>query len=351
MTVKINTKSLAYVDTEGLKSLAHQRGECLTVLLPATHPGAPEGDKLTELKSLLKGQGIGADVSRQIVAELELHNLAGGGPGIVLFARRDSVEVYRAKVEAAKVVAGDRFFLLPVLGDARLTHRIFILGLSKKVLRLLQFEDGECQSLELPAGMPASLEESRGVDAGDTKMKNHAPGGVGSVRFGTSAADEDQERHLEHWFSRVDEGIAKVAGSEPVLLMGLEDELAAFRRAAKRSSLMEGHIEHGIKDFSLGEIAHWAGECAQEVQVREALKALDRIREWKDRKLVVTDSEEVNQAAIEGRVQVLCIGVDWEQEELVNLAVTETLCHGGEVFAVTGGVMSQGCPSAALLRY
>ena len=351
MTVKINTKNLACVDAEVLRSLAHQRGECLTVLLSATHPGAPEGGKLATLKSLIQRQGLGADVSRRLESAIEEYDLAGGGPGIVMFAHGHFVAVYRAEVSVSRIVEGDRFLLLPVLRSAGLAHRFLILGLSKKVLRLLQFEDGQCRVLELPDGIPASLEESRGVETSDMKMKNHAPGGVGSVRFGNSAADEDQERHLEHWFSRVDEGIAKMTAGEPVLLMGLDDELAAFRRAAKRCSLFEGFIEHGIKDFSLGEIAHWAGECAQELQAKEALKALDRIREWKDRSLVAIDLKEVNQASIEGRVQVLCVGVDRDQEALVNVAVTETLCHGGEAVEVASEVLSTGCPVIALLRY
>ncbi len=206
-------------------------------------------------------------------------------------------------------------------------------------------------ALDLPRGMPVSLEESCGVETSDIKMKNHAPGGAGSVRFGTSSADENEERHLEHWFGKVDAGIAVVAGSEPLLLMGPEDEVAAFVRVAKRCRLFEEHIAHGIKDFPLGEIAQLAGECAQEAQAREALKALDRIREWKDRGLVATDSEEVNQAAIEGRVQVLCVGDAGDQEELVNAVVAETLCHGGDVFVVSGEAMSPGCPVTALLRY
>lgn len=351
MTVKINTSKLAYLDAEGLRSLAYQRGECLTVLLPETHPGAPEKDKLATLKSLLRGQGIGPEMSQQMESVLVDGDLGGGGPGIVLFGRGHSVLAHRAKVDVAKVVASGQYFLLPVVGSAHMAHRFLILGLSKKVLRLMQFEDGVCKSLDLPAGMPASLEESRGVETSDMQIKNHAPSGAGSVRFGTSSADEDEDQHLEHWFGKVDAGIAGSAGSEPILLMGLEDEVAAFRRAAKRCKLFEGHIAHGIKDFPLGEIAQLAGEYAQKAQSREAHKALARIREWKDRSLVATGIEEVNRAAMEGRVKVLCVAEAGGQEELVNATVAETLCHGGEVFVLSDEAMSPGCPVAALLRY
>ncbi|MCX6613954.1 MAG: hypothetical protein NTW74_24305 [Acidobacteria bacterium] len=347
MTNKINTKNLSFLDAEALRSLAHQRGECLTVLLPTTHPGAPEKDKLATLKSLLRGQKM----AREMEAKLEEENLSGGGPGVVLFGRGHAVVVHRAKVDEAKAVSSDRFFLLPVLRCARLANRFMILGLSKKVLRLLQFEGGVCKSLDLPSGMPWSLVESRGAGTNDLKMKNHAPGGEGSIRFGTSASDEDEERHLEHWFGQVDEGIARVAGNDLVLLMGLDDEVAMFRRVAKRCRLFGDHIAHGINDFPLGEIAQLAGECAQERQAKEARKALDRIREWKDQGLVSTDSEDVNQAAIEGRVDVLCVGDAAGEEELVNSTVTETLCHGGDVFVLSGGAMSSDCPVTALLRY
>lgn len=110
-------------------------------------------------------------------------------------------------------------------------------------------------------------------------------------------------------------------------------------------------MPHGIRDLTLGEIAQLAGECAQAAQSAKGASALERIREWKDRSLVATETGEVHQAAKEGRVQILCVAASTADDYLVNGAVVETLSHGGEVHCVSVEAMSPGCPVIALMRY
>ena len=358
MTLTNKKQNLPLMDAKNLEKLARRRGECVTVLLPATHPGAPEKDKLETLKVLMHAEGAAVDPAmvQKMEEALVEREISGGGPGVAIFAGEDFLEVYGAPVTTAKVVIGEQFFVLPTLLDACLAQEFMILGLSKKVLRLLQFEEGICRAIELPEGMPAKLEDSQGVESSDLKTKNHAssgsmPGGAGAVHFGTTSQNEDSDNHLEHWFGQVDQGLAPIVGKRQLMLLGPDFEVAAFRRVVKHCTLFEGEIVQGMKDLSMGEIAQMAGERALSAQNAKGVAALEKIREWKVRSAVATDGETANAAAKEGRVQVLCVSDSVVEEDLVNATVIETLSHGGQVMSVREKEMSPGSSVAALLRY
>jgi len=358
MTLTNNKQNLPLMDAKNMEKLARRHGECVTVLLPATHPGAPEKDKLATLKGLMRAEGAAVDSAmvKKMEEALGERELSGGGPGVAIFAGEDFLEVYGAPVTTAKVVIGEQFFVLPTLLDACLDQEFVILGLSKKLLRLLQFKEGFCRTMELPEGMPAKLEDSQGVESSNMKIKNHAssgsmPGGAGAVHFGTTSPHEDSDNHLEQWFGRVDEELAPIVGKRHLMLLGPEDEVAAFRRVVKYCTLFEEQIVQGMKDLSVLEIAQMAGERARSAQYAKGVAAMDKIREWKDRSAVATDGETANAAAKAGRVQVLCVSDSVAEEELVNETVVQTLSHGGQVLSVREKEMSPGCLVAALLRY
>lgn len=145
MTLKTINNSLSFVDTEKLQSLSRKRGECLSVLLPATRPGAPEGDKLAVLRSLLHKAGVVSETATKMENELVLRGLDGGGPGLALYCGEEFLEVHQTNVGASKAVEGEVCFVLPMLVEARLTDDFPILGLSRKTLRFLQYESGACR--------------------------------------------------------------------------------------------------------------------------------------------------------------------------------------------------------------
>ena len=346
------------LDAHLLAQLSRHPGECLTVLLPPSHPGAPEGHKLTTLHSLfhsLKSRQY-QELLKKIEGVLAEHDLSGGGSGLAIFAGPDSVEAYRAPVASPKIHQGASPFILPLLLEASAPQDFLILGISKKLLRLVQYLHGTCTALELSPAVPANLEEFRHRAAhGDLNRQNSSPagsssGGLAGVQFGTLTEREDEPIHLQHFFVRVDEGLASTLGHRLLLLMGLEEEIVYFRRAAEHCRLFAEEIPHGMRDLPLREIAQLGHACALSHCRAENEQALEKFRERGNRRLAIDDPQAVLDAAREGRVHLLCVsesadGPDAE-EELWNTAVVETLNHGGEVFAVRSPD-----PLAALLRY
>ena len=167
------------------------------------------------------------------------------------------------------------------------------------------------------------------------------------MQFGTHTEREDEPIHLHRFFAEVDERLAPMLGHRLLLLMGIETEIAEFRRAAKHCHLFAEAIPRGMRDLALREITQMARECALSRRRAEGREALRKFRERGNRKLAIDDSAAVLEAAKAGRVHQLCVpeATEGTEEALWNLAVAETLSHGGEVFTAPAVGL------AAMLRY
>ena len=362
ITSPVSTRPL---DAESLAQLARRRGECLTVLLPPSHPGASEGDRLTTLRSLFRSFVSSEQVALRMKIESALleQAMTGGGSGLAIFAGQDFLEIYNAPVQSAQIFAGTYYFLLPFLLDVGTPKDFLILGVSEKLLRLLHYLQGECTPLELPPGMPANLEEFHGGEDRDRLTKNHSSAGSAkgkgqSVRFGLSAEHDESALHLVPFCARLDESLAPALGERTLLLMGHEEAIAAFRRAAKHCSLFAGAISQGMRDLPLREITQLAGECALAQRREEGMQAFRKIHERGDGNLAAGGNQAALELARAGRIHILCVPEfdsgqqdSLQNEESLNAAVAETLSHGGEVFTVRAEDAAPAHPLSALLRY
>ena len=359
MTLTPATSIPQMIDAAVLSHLARRRGECATVLLPASHPGADEGDRRLVLEGLFHSLTApdANELRARIEAELVAHRLSGGGAGVAVVAGVGFLDLYQSPVRTAHMEQGPYPWVLPLLLEATAPQDFLVLGLSQKLLRLVHYLQGEATAVELPAETPTSLETFRHrEDRGDQNMENRAsagstPGTMGALRFGTLSEREDAHLHLEHFFARVDASVSPVLGKRPLLLIGLEEEVAAFRRVAKHCHLFVEQISHaGMRDLPLRDIAHLAHECALSRQRAAGLEALGKIREKADRRLALEGNEEVLEAARAGRVHLLCVpelaGESQGERAEWNAAALETLSHGGEVLVVANTPIL-----AALLRY
>jgi len=357
-TIEVATGRIQEAD---LIHLAKKTGEIWSAGLPATHPGAGEGTKLKALRAL--SQEPQAKWISRMEELLVERQLAGGGPGLALFVGDDFAEVYVAGITSGRIAHGESCHLLPLLREAQTRQEFLILGISKKELKLLRYAHGVCTEVALPEGMPTNLEEFHAHESRERNAENHASvstavGGKSGVRFGTKAERESDGEHLEHFFLVVDQELSKVAGGSKVLLWGVLEEVALFRRTAKKLSLMDGQIASGIRDVELGEIALLAGAFAPKEQAIQEKAALDRIREWRDRSRVEGDLARILVAAANGQVDELCLkdqgatkGLVGEWDVLANQAAVETLRHKGHVRVVAASDMNGLGDAVAVLRF
>ena len=153
----------------------------------------------------------------------------------------------------------------------------------------------------------------------------------------------------------MDRGLKATLDGKPLLLMGVHQEVVAYRRTAKHAHILMPDVLGNIDFLTTQEVAaHAADACRAHYQLL-AERVFAEYLEMPDRVRTLAHVPAVLRAASEGRVHRLCVRAGAELagpgEDLVNAAIAETLRAGGEVFVVPQEKMQAAHPLAAILRY
>jgi hypothetical protein len=258
------------------------------------------------------------------------------------------------------VIAG-HFYLAPFVAGAGAPNEFFVLGLSIKRLRLFHYLNGECQEFPLPAAVPSSLDAAGGFDQPDHRLENRSASGPSTgamrgVRVGTLSDREAFPEYLHHFFGNVDRGLKPTLDGKPLLLMGVREEVAAYRRAAKHANILAPDCLGSTDVLTAQDVAARAADAGREHYQLLAERVFAEYLEMSDRARTLAHVPAVLRAASEGRVHRLCVRAGAEfagsgGEDLVNAAIVETLRAGGDVFVLAQEKMPAAHPLAAILRY
>ena len=355
-----------------MKFLAGCRGPCITIVVPAHHPGAQEGSRRALVHALVRAAGEQMKASKlasraaELLAPLEEiaqdSGAEAGGAGFAIFRSPEyTARYYLPDQPEEKIVLATHFYLAPFVADAFAPHEFFILGLSRKHLRLFRYVNGDCRERPLPPAVPPSLEAAGGFDQPDHNLSttSYAGPSVGSMRgvhVGTLSDREARPEYLHHFFELVDRGLKPVLDGKPLLLMGVHEEVAAYRRAAKHAHILTPDCLGNTDFLSPSDIAARAAAACRAHYDLLAERVLAEYLEMPDRSRTLADAGAVARAAREGRVHRLCVRSGTEiagpgGQDLVNAAVAETLRAGGEVFMLPQDRVPATHPLAAILRY
>ncbi|MBM3735591.1 MAG: hypothetical protein FJW39_07370 [Acidobacteria bacterium] len=364
------------LDEPMLERLAAHEGPCITMLIPPRHPGAAEPGRATLIagmirtaaKELAKLHVPPADLMVPVEEFAESVNDHSGGEGYALFRSPGSFLAASAPdVAEASVTAGPHFRLAPLIKGAVTRQEMFVLGLSRNNVKLYRCHEGRCSETPLPEGVPASVDEATAFDTPDHDLENRSAAGpstgsMKSVHFGTSSEREKAQSHLRHFFALLDRGLKGLLRDRPLVLAGVHEEAALYKKVAKHANILGPEIVGNAEAMTAAEIGPRALQAAEENYRGLGAAALEYLREQPDRRRARTGVHAVLNAAKAGRVHELIAAEDVEvtgaasrqgqvKEDLVNAAVSETLRYGGRVFMLPGSMMPKGVALAALLRY
>jgi hypothetical protein len=290
--------------------------------------------------------------------------LETGGHGVVIFCAPDFIACYRVSAKKERLLIADHFLLAPFLLDALLPAETFVLGLSTKHLRFFRCSRDECQEISLPNGVPQSLEAAGQFDRGERALENRSTAGSSTgdmrrVRFGTATDRDTSGAYLHDFFEIVHRGLKPSVARRPLVLMGVREEIAAYRRISDDQVQLLAGEPGNIEFLTPAEIGTRARKATLAEHFNRAERVLTELRELPNRRHVATDAQEVLRAAAQGRVHRLCVRAKTElvdatvasAEDLVNAAVAETLRTSGEVFVLPQDRLPADQPLAAILRY
>jgi hypothetical protein len=366
------------LDPAALKELAAHKGPCLTMFIPDRHPGAQAGSRTALIRDMIHRvepqlKARAASLLSPLATMADTEEIAAGGPGFAIFRSPHHLEVFHLPGTTTGTLAvASHFTLLPLLERVYAPQQFYILGLSRKHLRLLRYNAGVCEEVPMPPQVPENVEAAAGLDAPDHDLENRSTAGIATgsmkaVHFGTTTDREAAGEYLYHFLGMIAQGLNDTLNGAPLLLAGVHEEAAAYRRASRYPNILEAELHGNIEFLSLGEIARAAAEAAREHYLRAGQKVLAELREMPDRsRTLVGNPHRVLRAAAAGRVHRLCVReataihgpmekeldtVHIATEDLLNAAAVETIRHGGEVFVLPSDRMPASNPVAAILRY
>ncbi len=296
----------------------------------------------------------------------------GRRDGLALFIHDGAFSHYWLPypTESLVVVAHRRHVtpLVPLLTD---DAQFFVLALSQNDVRLLAGNRDNLTEVVVP-GMPHSLADALRMEVPE-KQRQVRSAGIGptgtpiGIRYGHR---EDERGRMHRFVQEVERHLQPVLNgrSDPLILSGVDHLLTMYREVNTYAHLHVQEIRGNPELLTASQLHQAAWQIVRD----EAIVAYRTTRDMHGAKRTSEDPGVILRAAHEGRVDMLfvdptrhCWGsYDAETDQMISrltreagdadlfdLAVVQTLAHGGAVYALPESRMPAASGLAAIFRY
>jgi len=363
-------------------------GPCVSVYMPTNIVGPDAVQDEVRLRHLVNGaekkllaNGMDKDSSRRFLGPITTL------PAQVAWTqRRKGLAIFHSQQMSFKYWVDapfnescfiwHNFYIKPLLPLVRSLLHFFVLAISRNQVRLLSANANGFERLK-PPHFPVSMKSALNLQGADRGEQVHSAmhGGTGkgaAVFHGQGGHRDTLKEELVIYVRAISDALRPVLrkSSSPLVLAGVEYELALFRKALDYDHICESQL--------LGAFDHMDDQNLYDAALALALpfsdeprkRAVNRYMKRADTLLATDDLEEILTAAHQGRLDLLLVrtgqdvygrfdtekGVLERVDEpnldldLVEVAIEQCVCHGGEVYAVDEALSSTS-PMHALVRY
>ncbi len=374
-----------------------QDGPCISLLMPTDRTGVERQQDQLRIRRLIREvEGLVIDKGQLHSAQVEdlLEPLRAlldneqfwlhASDGLAIFRSREVFRAYRLpSTFKEQVVVGNHFYLKSLLPLLTSDGRFYILALSQNAVRLLACTHYNVNEVKLPEQVPTSLAEFLRYEERENELQSHSSASFGTmgkggrhptIFHGQGVGIDEAKDDILRYFQHIDRGLHQLLKDEtaPLVLAGVEYLFPMYREANTYPHLLEQGMPGNpdkLKAETLREKA-WAVVEASVLQAQQ--KAAAQFRDLASTERTSSNTSEIVPAAYYGRVASLFVAFDQEQwgtfdpaidtlkihqqaepgdEDLLDLAATQTLLHGGSVYAVIQPLMPAEAPLAAVFRY
>jgi hypothetical protein len=299
--------------------------------------------------------------------------------GLAMFLSADHHRTFRVPAPMpAFATVGNKPILGPMLRLLSGDEHFLVLALSQREIRLLHGTRNTVEVVEL-ADVPTSLRDAVTPKEArsDTMARPAATPGRGgrAIFYGHGAGDQHVKTiEVEQFLLSVADGLKEVLAGQsiPMVLVGLEYLVSAYRDVSAYSSVLDEAVEHNPDELSPEQLHELAWPVIERRLRAERAQEIDRFQELHGTGLASDDLSTVSEAATAGRVDTLFVTADpwcWERVldndapivelgtdqrfadcELVDEAAVATLNAGGKIYATSETITPNG-EVAAIFRY
>lgn len=282
-----------------------------------------------------------------------------------------------------QVMISDHFYLKPLLPLLSAGERFYILAISQNDIRLLEATRYGVELVVLPESVPESLADALKYEESENEVSFYSSasgalrgkGGRHAVIFyGYGVGIDDSKDHILRYFQQIDRGLHELLHDEsiPLVLAGVEYLLPIYREANTYPHLLEEGVPGNPDRLSQEQLQGLAWPVVQPHLVKAQQEAAALYERLAGTGRASGEIREIVPAAAYGRVDTLFVAVNKEQwgvfdratgslhvretvkfgdDDLLDIAATQTLHNGGTVYAVSDAEVPGGTLAAAVFRY
>jgi hypothetical protein len=304
--------------------------------------------------------------------------------GLAIFRTSEMFSYYRMPFSfKEQVVVSDHFYLKPLLPFLATGGRFYILALSQNSIRLLEGTRFNIQELELPEMVPANLAEALKYEEAQNEVSFYSSssgalvgkgGRRATIFYGQGVGHDDSKDHLLRYFQQIDRGMHELMKDEsaPMVLAGVEYLFPIYQQANTYPHLLHQGLP-GNPDRLSSDMLHMEAWKVVEpyfqiVQEKTAAHYINNVGTAR----TSNDIREIIPAAFYGQIGSLFVAIDHElwghfdptsntihvhkearfrDDDLLDEAATQTILHGGSVYAVEQPKIPGESVLAAVFRY
>jgi Bacterial archaeo-eukaryotic release factor family 7 len=376
--------------------LEKQKGACVSIFLPTSRGGVESQQDELRLRHQIRDSENRLLLENLRSTEVEkllvpLNALLEDGDfwlhtvdGLAIFRTSEVFSYFRLPYSfKEQVVVSDHFYLKPLLPLLANGGRFYILAISQNVMRLLEGTRFSIHELALPETVPANLAEALKYEEAENEVSFYSSssgalvgkgGRKAAIFYGQGVGHDDIKDHLLRYFQQVDRGLHALLRDEsvPLVLASVEYLFPIYQQANTYPYLLHQGVP-GNPDKLSSDALHkeaWAvvEPYFQRVQERTAAQYRYNVATAQ----TSNDIREIMPAAYYGQIASLFVAIDQElwgkfdptsntihvhkearfrDDDLLDEAATQTLLHGGSVYAVEQAKVPDKSPIAALFRY
>jgi hypothetical protein len=335
-------------------------------------------------EELLIARGVRTSTARDMLIPLREHSendrfWREAQRGLAAFLSPSRSHIFSLpEAPPERVIAGDRFYLKPLLSYLGRRGQFYILAVSENSAKFLS---GDRYGLEeLPvSGLPTNLDEALNIDLAREAVSVLTAGGRGlgarsAVFHGQGGARAHRKADLEAYFRQIDRALAPLltGASTPLIFAGVSSMFPLYRSINKHPYLMGECIAGNTDLYSRDELRQRAWSLVEPFYARSREMAAARFTRFHGTGRASDNVNELVWAARDGLIESLFVAIDGEQgglidgerrtlepaeanqpraEELLDYIAVHTFRNRGMVYVVNRSQVPGGELAAAVYRY
>ena len=229
--------------------------------------------------------------------------------GLLILASQDQFRLFHLPIDTSEYVAvAENVFLAPLFGLVSDWRDFYVLCVAQHTPKLYK---GNFFGLEpVKVDLPGSIEEGLRIDEMRQKGEQQRSKRANRDGFngrGGERNSQDIER-LRFW-RLIDKQIGhKVTTKFPLILAGIESEVAEFRQLSKYPKLLSMHIDGSFSEADVNDLLEPAKAIYKEEVIEpEHYAQAERFRLLHAKDQTATEIETVARAAAEGKIETVLL--------------------------------------------